>query len=209
MQNYVLKVNDMIVEAKQERYRASICKWIHRLAQAFIAQHGINNYNEDVAVMDLIASALDDILVPLEIILPKFLAVYKAANQLQGGIPTLTVDFNFQNELNRINGTPQLMIEDQPTAVTYLATGDINVNHTETLFDEENDLEQEMMDATNAVETVAIGGRAAICRLKCGAIFKGFIGPIQKIIFNTKRTTKQSGLKLLLLSLASTKLPSA
>jgi hypothetical protein len=36
------------------------------------------------------------------------------------------------------------------------------VNHTETLFDEENDLEQDMMDATNAVETAAIGGRAGM-----------------------------------------------
>jgi hypothetical protein len=51
MQNYVLKVNNMNVEAKRERYRAAICKWIHGLAQTFITQHSINNYNEDVAVM--------------------------------------------------------------------------------------------------------------------------------------------------------------
>ncbi len=72
MQNYVLKVDDMIVEAKREKYCAAICKWIHGLAQAFIMQHGINNYNEDVAVMDLIASAPGNILVPLGITLPKF-----------------------------------------------------------------------------------------------------------------------------------------
>ncbi len=208
MQNYALKVNDMNVKAKRERYRATICKWIHGLAQAFIMQHGINNYNEDVAVMDLIASAPDDILVPLGITLPKFLAAYKAANQLQGGIPTPTVDFNFQNELNHINGTLQLVIEDQPATVTYLATGNVNVNCTEILFNKENGLEQEMMDATNTVKTVAIGGRVAICRLICGAIFKGTIKPLQNFIFNIKRTTKQSGLKLLLLSLASSKLPS-
>jgi hypothetical protein len=82
------------------------------------------------------------------------------------------------------------------------------VNCSETLFDEENDLEQKMMDATNAVETAAIGGRAAICHLIRGAIFKGTIAPIQNFIFNAKRITKQSGLKLLLLSFASTKLPS-
>jgi hypothetical protein len=85
MQDYVLKVDNMNVEAKRERYRASICKWIHGLAQAFIPQHGINNYNEDVAVMDLIASALDNILVPLGITLPKFLAAYKEANNYRGG----------------------------------------------------------------------------------------------------------------------------
>jgi hypothetical protein len=37
-----------------------------------------------------------------------------------------------------------------------------------------------MMDATNSVETAAIGGRVAICHLICGAIFKGAIKPIQK-----------------------------
>jgi hypothetical protein len=160
-------------------------------------------------MMDLIASAPDDILVPLGITLPKFLAAYKAANQLQGGISTLTIDFNFQNELNCISSTPQLVIEDQPTTITYLATGDINANRTETLFDEENDLEQEMMDATNAGETAAIRGRAAICHLICGAIFrKGPSNQSKNFIFNAKRMMKQSGLKPLLLSFASKKLPS-
>jgi hypothetical protein len=83
------------------------------------------------------------------------------------------------------------------------------VNRTETLFNEENNLEQEMMDATNAVETAAIGGKTAICHLICGAIFKGTIKPIQNFILNAKRMTKQSRLKPLLLSLASMKLPSA
>jgi hypothetical protein len=76
MQNYVLKVNDMNVEAKRERYRAAICKWIRGLAKAFITQEGINNYNKDVAVMELIARAQDDILVLLGITLPNFLAAY-------------------------------------------------------------------------------------------------------------------------------------
>jgi hypothetical protein len=87
MQNYVLKVNDMNVEAKRERYRAAICKWMHGLAQAFIVQQGTNNYNEDIAMMDQIASAQDNILIALGITLPIFLAAYKAANNLQGGDP--------------------------------------------------------------------------------------------------------------------------
>jgi hypothetical protein len=111
MQNYVLKVNDMNIEAKRERYHAAICKWICGLAQVFIAQQGVNNYNKYVAMMDLIASGQDDILVLLGITLLKFLAAYKAAKNLHGGIPTLTVNFNFQNELNHINGTPPLAIE--------------------------------------------------------------------------------------------------
>jgi hypothetical protein len=60
MQHYVLKVNDMNFEAKRERYHAVICKWIHFFTQAFIAQQGINNYNEDIAVISLIASAQDN-----------------------------------------------------------------------------------------------------------------------------------------------------
>jgi hypothetical protein len=85
--------------------------------------------------MDLIASAPDNILLPLGITLPKFLAAYKAANQIQWGIPIPTVDFNFQNELNRIDGTPQLVIEAQPTTITHLATSNKNVNCIDTLFD--------------------------------------------------------------------------
>jgi hypothetical protein len=72
MQNYVLKANDMNIKAQRERYRAVICKWIHGLAQAFIMQQGVNNYNEGITRMDLIASAQDGILVPLGITLPNF-----------------------------------------------------------------------------------------------------------------------------------------
>ncbi len=43
-----------------------------------------------------------------------------------------------------------------------------------------------MIDVTNAVETAAIGGRAAICHLICGAVFKGTIKPIQKIHLQRK-----------------------
>jgi hypothetical protein len=136
-----------------------------------------------------------NILVPLGITLPKILAAYKMANKLQGGIPTPTVNFNFLNELNHINGTPQLAIETQPATVTHLATGDNNVNPAETLFDEENNLEQEMMDATKAVETAAIGGRAVICRLILGVIFKGTIKPIQKFHLQCKENDKTKWIK--------------
>jgi len=46
----------------------------------------------------------------LGIPLPKFLAAYKAANNLQG-IPTPTINFNFQDELDQINGTAPLKAE--------------------------------------------------------------------------------------------------
>jgi hypothetical protein len=95
-QEYVLKANDMNVEAKRTRYYAAICKWIRGLAQAFIAQQNIYNYNEDAAVLDLLAGNQEDILVSLGIPLNKFLAAYKTANNLQG-IPTPTINFNFQD----------------------------------------------------------------------------------------------------------------
>jgi hypothetical protein len=61
---------------------------------AFIAQQNIYNYNEDIAVLDLIAGNQEDILVSLGIPLPKFLAAYKAAHKPQG-ISTPTINFNF------------------------------------------------------------------------------------------------------------------
>ncbi len=66
-----------------------------------------------------------------------------------------------------------------PATVPHLATGDNYSNRAVNQDDKEN-LEQEMIYATNAVETAAIGGRTAICRLICDAILKGAIEPIRK-----------------------------
>jgi hypothetical protein len=62
MKEYVLKANDMNVEAKRTQYHFAICKWMRGLAAAFIVQTGVTNYNKDVAVMDLIATHQDKIL---------------------------------------------------------------------------------------------------------------------------------------------------
>ena len=183
-QEYVLKANDMNVEAKRTRYYAAICKWIRGLAQAFIAQQNIYNYNEDVAVLDLIAGNQDDILVSLGIPLNKFLAAYKTANNLQG-IPTPTINFNFQEELDRINGTVPLEAEAatpaNATAAAAAAAAAAGAAGAEENQDDDNEEEeQEMIDATNAVETATIGGRAAVCRQIYEAIQKGTIEPIRK-----------------------------
>ena len=53
--DYVLKANDLNVEAKRTRFHFAICKWMRGLAAAFIVQTGVQNYDEDVAIMDLIA----------------------------------------------------------------------------------------------------------------------------------------------------------
>jgi hypothetical protein len=152
-------------------------------------------------VLDLIAGNQDDILLLLGIPLPKFLAAYKAAHNLQG-IPTPTINFNFQDELDRINGTTPLGAEAAPpgtpsapgapfapgNGALVVITGG---NHSESQNDKEE--EQEMIDATNAVKTAAIGGNAAVSHLIYDAAFKGTIKPIQKFHLQHKenKETKQ------------------
>ena len=50
-----------------------------------------------------------------------------------------------------------------------------------------------MIDATNAVETAAIGGRVAVCRLIYEAIYKGTVEPISKFHLqrNENKETKR------------------
>ena len=208
-QEYILKANDMNIEAKRSRYNVAVCKWIRGLAQAFIAQQNIYNYNEDVAVLDLIAGNQDDILVSLGIPLPKFLAAYKAAHNLQG-IPTPTIDFNFQDELDRINDTAPLGEAPHiaPPAVGGHSAQDphptpgneqlvVVIGDDQQPEDNQDDEEEEqmMVDATNAVETAAIGGRATICRLIYDAVFKGTIEPIRKFHFQRKENEETKRIK--------------
>jgi hypothetical protein len=150
-------------------------------------------------VLDLIASNQDEILASLGIPLPNFLAAYKGANNLQG-IPTPTINFNFQEELNHANGTPNLGEEETPIPPDGTpARGDspaqqvtrptpgygalvvlLGGNQPESQINDNKEYKQEMVDATNAVESAAIGGRATICRLIFDAIVKGTIEPICK-----------------------------
>ena len=81
-QNYVLVAANMTVDAMKTWYHASICKWIRGLATVFIAQHGIENYDEDIAVMDIITNNQDDLLVPVGLTVPQFLALSKATHKL-------------------------------------------------------------------------------------------------------------------------------
>jgi hypothetical protein len=83
---------------------------------AFIVQEGIPNYNEDVAVMDLLALSQDKNLALLAIPLQHFLAAYKVATNLLGEIPTPTVTCNFIDEINCINNTPCLKTTENATA---------------------------------------------------------------------------------------------
>ena len=123
----------------------------------------------------------------LGIPLPKFLAAYKAANNLQG-IPTPTINFNFQDELDPINGTATLEAEAAPPAAAAAAAA-----ADENQDDDNEEEEQEMIDATNAVVTAAIRGSVAVCRLIYKAIYKGTIEPISKFHLqrNKNKETKR------------------
>ena len=181
--DYVLKANDMNVEAKRTRFHHAICKWMRGLAAAFIAQTGVNSYNEDVAVMDLIAAHQDDVLGSLAIPLPTFLAAYKAANNLLGGIPSPTVNHNLDEEISHVNGTPRLESAASETAENAIAVG--NAEGNDNGEEDNTDDDDAMIDAANAVEAAAIGGRVHIGRLILDALKKGTIEPIEK--FHTQR----------------------
>ena len=186
---YVLKANDMNVEAKRTRFHFAICKWMRGLAAVFIAQQGITNYNEDVAIMDLLATHQDDLLGSLGIPLPQFLAAYKAANNLLGGIPFPTVNHNLEDDIARVNGTPRLADNNEDTIATQNAEGNDNE------IEDDNANDNEMIDVTNAVELTAIGGRATICRLILNAINKGTILPIEKFHLQRRENDETKRIK--------------
>jgi hypothetical protein len=188
MKEYVLKANDMNVKAKRTRYHFAICKWMRGLAAAFIAQTGVTNYNEDVAVMDLITTHQDEVLAFLAIPLPTFLAAYKAANNLLGGIPSPTVTHNLEDEISHANGTPRLETATG-NAVFALTEGDNND------IPDNNKYDGEMVDAANAVKTGAIGGRAHIGRLILEALNKGTIEPIGKFHLQRKERDETKQIK--------------
>ena len=54
------------------------------------------------------------------------------------------------------------------------------INNDLTGCQDDEEEEQEMVDATNAVKTAAIRGRAAVCRLIYDTIYKGTVEPIRK-----------------------------
>jgi hypothetical protein len=154
-------------------------------------------------VLDLSASIQDNILILPGIPLPNFLAAYKAAHNLQG-IPTPTIDFNFQDELDQNNGTTPLGAETAPpgappTPGAPFAPRDfalvvvIGNNHSGSQDDIEE--EQEMINATNAIETAAIGGRAAVSHLIYDAVFKGTIKLIRKFHLQRKENKETKKIK--------------
>jgi hypothetical protein len=187
MKEYALKANDMNAEAKRTRYHFAICKWMRGLAAAFIAQTGVSNYNKDVAVMDLIATHQDEVLASLAIPLPTFLAAYKMANNLLGGIPSPTAIHNLEDEISRVNGTPCLKAASD-AAVALTERNDNNIQ-------DNGEYKGEMVDDENAIKTAAIGGWAHIGRLILKALNKGTIKPIKKFHLQRKENNETKQIK--------------
>ena len=163
------------------------------LAAAFIAQTGVNSYNEDVAVMDLIAAHQDDVLGSLAIPLPTFLAAYKAANNLLGGIPSPTVNHNLDEEISHVNGTPRLESAASETAENAIAVG--NAEGNDNGEEDNTDDDDAMINAANAVKAAAIGGRIHIGRLILDALKKGTIEPIRKFHLQRKENEETKRIK--------------
>ncbi len=161
-------------------------------------------------MLDLIAGNQDNTLVLLGIPLPKFLAAYKAAHNLQG-VPTPTINFNFQVELDQINGTAPLGAEEAPP-VAYPAVGGtpaqdpppapgdgeliVVIGDDQQPKNQDDEEEEQMMvDATNAIKAAAIGRRAITCRLIYDAVFEGTIKPIWKFHSQCKENEETKRIK--------------
>jgi hypothetical protein len=133
-----------------------------------------------------------------------FLAAYKAANNLHV-IPSPTINFDFQELLDKINGTLPAKApaaaaaaaadNNDPNAGAIVIIGANNVG-TYDSDDDDDANDSEMVDATNAASQPmeGIGGRMAICHLIYDAIHKGTIDPILK--FHKQRNEKNEARRI-------------
>ncbi len=110
------------------------------------------------------------------------------ANNLLGGIPKPTVEHNFDEEIDRINGTPRLEANEDA-----VATGNAERNDNDD--DDDGNDDNEMIDALNAVETAAIESRAHIGRLILDALTKGTFDAIDKFHTQCKENNETKRIK--------------
>ena len=80
MQNYVLPLNDLTVEAKKHPFHITFCILLFGRATIYIAQCGITGCSEDVAIADLITIKNDNSLVPVILNTKQFLKTYVKAH---------------------------------------------------------------------------------------------------------------------------------
>ena len=171
------------------RYHASICKWIRGLATVFIAQHGIENYNGDVAIMDIIAINQDNLLVLIGLTIPQFLAVYKASNKLPF-LPTPTVQCNFQNAIEQINGDsydpppPPPLPEDREDVIFIYNPNQKQIQ------------DKEMLNAPDGIEQIVdIGGRTTQYQLITKVYIDCIVTPLKEFHAQLKRNAKTKRIK--------------
>jgi hypothetical protein len=73
------------------------------VAKGFIAQVGIKGYDAHVAAIDLLATQMNDVIVPLSVNVHNFLVIYKEAAKLTF-VPTPTVTHSMSGVINQVNG---------------------------------------------------------------------------------------------------------
>ena len=184
---FILVAADMTADAMKTQYHASICKWIRGLAAVFIAQQGIENYNGDVAIMDIIAINWESLLVTVGLTIPQFLAVYKMSNKLPF-LPTPTVICNFQSAIDSINGVsilPPLPKDRKDSIIVH--------NHNP---NQKEIQDEEMVNAlTQVEEEVAIGGPTTLCQLITKVYIDSIVTPLKEFYAQLKRNAKTKWIK--------------
>jgi hypothetical protein len=175
MQNYIFKVKDLNVEAKKHQFHIAICKLLRGLATIYIAQCGIVNHPEDVAIANFITAKNDTVLVPLNMDLKKFLKAYMKAHGIKV-FPKPTINNNIADLIDKVNGTPRIdpPANDGDAAPQDQAEG---VAAEGAAADDERTQDDEMIEATKNAKIV--GGRAAITCHIFDAAVKCIFEPIQ------------------------------
>jgi hypothetical protein len=102
---FVFPVQDMNVKAMRKRFQLSFCWLLSMAAKGFIAQVGMEGYDANIAIMDLLAMHGKDVVTPLNVTPHDFLVILKEAVGLTI-IPSPTIEHSMTDLLNKINGTP-------------------------------------------------------------------------------------------------------
>jgi hypothetical protein len=138
--------------------------------------------------MDIIAINQDALLVPLGLTIPQFPVVYKSSNKLPL-LPTSTVQCNFQNYIEQING--------ESTIPPPLPSEDENENAIVVHNANQEQLEdKEMVNALEEVEQeVAIGGRTTLYQLIMKTYIDSIVIPLEEFHAQLKRNSEVKRIK--------------
>ena len=101
---FVLPVQDLSIRTMRKRFQLSFCRLLSKAVKVFIALEGTEGYNENVAVMDLLAMHGNEITGPLNVSPHDLLVLLKEATGLTI-IPSPTVEHSLTKIIDKINGT--------------------------------------------------------------------------------------------------------